>query len=167
MAKSPGLHIRVRICCGDSDGISIVPSGANLTFESRLQRGSSSNVKFKSSTRFNLLLVVISNPTFAHNGAAKGCKCRNRTTRVTVLLTKRFGPLPQPARPRSRTHLPHELPTSSRLASVVASVSMPARLRLRPVLSTCSGSTLRRALPIFLQASAGSCGGAGQRCLPL
>ena len=55
-------------------------SGANLTFESGLRLGSCSNVEFKSSTRIKLLLVVPLIPTFARESAAKGSKCRNRTT---------------------------------------------------------------------------------------
>jgi len=55
-------------------------SGANLTFESRLRPGSWSNVKFKSSKRFNKLLVVLMIHTFAWAGAARGGKCLNRTT---------------------------------------------------------------------------------------
>jgi len=64
-------------------------SGANLTFESRLPPGSCSNVKFKSSTRSNKLLVVLMIQTFATAGAAQGGKCLNRTT--SRLLKLDFG----------------------------------------------------------------------------
>jgi len=47
-------------------------SGANLMFESRLRPGYRSNVKFKSSTRDNNLLVVLVIQTFALLGAATG-----------------------------------------------------------------------------------------------
>ncbi len=42
----------------------------NLTFGTHLQLHSFSNVKFKNSTRFNNLLVVLLIPTFANMGAA-------------------------------------------------------------------------------------------------
>ena len=61
---------------------SVAPSGANLTFKSRLGPCSCSNAKFESSTRIIYLLVVLTIPTFARAGAAGGSKCRNRTTSV-------------------------------------------------------------------------------------
>jgi hypothetical protein len=57
-----------------------------LTFESRLMQVQRSNVKFRSSTRINTLLVVLVTPTFAFEPAAEGCKCRSRTTSAAVAL---------------------------------------------------------------------------------
>ena len=58
------------------------PSGANLTFESHLTSSFRSNVKFKSSTRTNNLLVVLLTPTLAQRLVSGGCKCRRRTTNI-------------------------------------------------------------------------------------
>ncbi len=47
----------------------------NLTFGAHLPHRRLSNVKFKNSTRFNILLVVLLIPTFANLSVATGRKC--------------------------------------------------------------------------------------------
>jgi hypothetical protein len=69
--------------------LAIKPSGANLTFESRLTSGVISNVKFRSSTRNIDLLVILVTPTFALSMVSDGCKCRSRTTRADLVRRQR------------------------------------------------------------------------------
>jgi len=73
---------------GNSAGPCPGASRANLTFESRLRPGSRSNVKFKSPTKFNKLLVVLMIQTFAWAGAARGGKCLNRTASLRIAVRR-------------------------------------------------------------------------------